>query len=86
MSCVNFTKMGAKFEFEKFNGSNFTLWKMKIRAILMKDNCLAAIGEKPTYYTDDGEWNKIDGNTISNLYLALADGVLSGVAEKKTAM
>ena len=77
--------MGAKFEFEKFNGSNFTLWKMKIRAILMKDNCLAAIGERPTEITNDGEWNKIDGNAVANLHLALADGVLSSVAEKKTA-
>ena len=76
MSIVDFTKMGVISH----------CGKMKIRTILMKDNCLAAIGEKPTYYTDDGEWNKIDGNTISNLYLALADGVLSGVAEKKTAM
>ncbi|TXG66950.1 hypothetical protein EZV62_008225 [Acer yangbiense] len=59
---------------------------MKIRTILMKDNCLAANGERPIDCTDDGEWNKMDGNTIANLYLALADGVLSGVAEKKTAI
>ncbi|TXG66986.1 hypothetical protein EZV62_008261 [Acer yangbiense] len=50
---------------------------IKIRAILMKDNCLAAIGERPIDYTDNGEWNKMDGNTIANLHLALADGVLS---------
>jgi len=35
--------MAAKFEIEKFNGRNFSLWKLKIRAILKKDNCLDAI-------------------------------------------
>ncbi|KAH9779098.1 Integrase catalytic domain-containing protein [Citrus sinensis] len=34
--------------------------------------------------TDD-MWNEIDGNAISDLHLALADGVLSNVAEKNTA-
>ncbi|KAH9701426.1 hypothetical protein KPL71_024990 [Citrus sinensis] len=34
--------------------------------------------------TDD-KWNEIDGNAISDLHLALADGVLSSVAEKNTA-
>ena len=34
-----------KFEIEKFNGNNFGLWKMKMNAILRKENCLEAIGE-----------------------------------------
>ena len=45
--------MAAKFDIEKFNGSNFALWKLKMRAILRKDNCLAAIGDKPADMTDD---------------------------------
>lgn len=77
--------MAGKFEIEKFNGSNFTLWKMKMQAILRKDNCLAAIGDRPKEITDDGKWNDMDGNAIANLHLALADGVLSSIAEKKTA-
>ena len=47
--------MAAKFDIEKFNGSNFSLWKMKIKAILRKDNCLAAIGESPDEITDDSK-------------------------------
>ena len=74
--------MAAKYEIEKFNGNNFSLWKMKIKVVFRKNNCLAAIGEKPTEITDD-KWNKIDGNVISDLYLALAGGILSSVAEKK---
>ena len=33
--------------------------------------------------TDD-KWNEIDDNAISDLHLALANGVLSCMAEKKT--
>lgn len=71
-----------KFDVEKFNGTNFSLWKMKIRAILRKDNCLTAIEGRPTDLTDDNKWNDIDSNAVADLHLALADQVLSSVAEK----
>ncbi|CAN6886732.1 unnamed protein product, partial [Brassica oleracea] len=77
--------MAAKFEIEKFNGSNFALWKLKMKAILRKDGCLAAISARPATYTDDDKWNEMDGNAMANLHLALADGVLSSIEEKKTA-
>ncbi|KAH9687275.1 hypothetical protein KPL70_014703 [Citrus sinensis] len=76
--------MAAKYEIEKFNGNNFSLWKMKMKAVLRKNNCLVAIGERPMEITND-KWNEVDGNAISDLHLALADGVLSSVAEKNTA-
>jgi len=72
--------MAAKFEIEKFNGSNFALWKLKMKAILRKDGCLAAISARPATYTDDDKWNEMDGNAMANLHLALADGVLSSIA------
>jgi hypothetical protein len=76
--------MVAKYEIERFNGSNFSLWKMRIKAILRKDNCLAAIGDRLAEITDNAKWNEMDGNAIANIHLALADEVLSSVAEKKT--
>lgn len=77
--------MTRKFEIEKVNGSNFILWKMKMQVLLQKDNYLAAIRERPQEILDDGKWNEMDGNAIVNLHLALADGVLSSITEKKTA-
>jgi hypothetical protein len=77
--------MTAKYEIERFNGSNFSLWKMRIKAILRKDNCLAAIGDRLAEITDNAKWNEMDGNAIANIHLALADIVLSSVVEKKTA-
>ncbi|GJX66453.1 hypothetical protein Tco_0300796 [Tanacetum coccineum] len=62
----------------------FSLWKLKMKAILKKDKCLAAIGERPAEVTDDSKWDEMDGNAIANLHLTLADGVLSSIEEKKT--
>jgi hypothetical protein len=50
-----------------------------------KDNCLFAIGDRPTEITDNVKWNEMDDNAIAYIHLALADEVLSSVAEKKTA-
>ena len=38
--------MAMKFEVEKFNGSNFRLWKMKMKVILRKENYLETIEER----------------------------------------
>ncbi|XP_019168928.1 PREDICTED: protein DOWNY MILDEW RESISTANCE 6-like [Ipomoea nil] len=77
--------MAAKYEIEKFKGNNFSLWKIRMKAILRKDNCVAAIEERPADFTDDAKWTEMDSNAIANLHLALADEVLSSVAEKGTA-
>nr|GEV45567.1 Gag-Pol polyprotein [Tanacetum cinerariifolium] len=50
-----------------------------------KDKCLATIGESPAEVMDDSKWDEMDGNAIANLHLALADGVLSSIEEKKIA-
>jgi len=54
-----------------------------MKAILRKDNCLEAIEEKHNDITDK-KWKEIDNNAIANLHLALADAVLSSIAEKTT--
>ncbi|KAE8703963.1 hypothetical protein F3Y22_tig00110462pilonHSYRG00425 [Hibiscus syriacus] len=56
-----------------------------MKAILRKDGCLAAISERPVNFTDDNKWIEMDGNTMANFHLALADEVLSSIEEKKTA-
>ena len=84
MCAVFINKITANYEIEKFNGNKFSLWKMKMKDVLRKNNCLAVIGEMSMEITND-KWNKIDGNAISDLHLALADEVLFSVAEKNTA-
>ena len=71
--------MVVKFEIEKFNGSNFRLWKMKMKGILRKENCLEAIGEIPEN-VEDKKWEQMDGDVIVSIYLAIAYNILSSIS------
>ena len=46
--------MVAKYKIEK--RTKFLLWKIKMKAILRKNNYFAAIRERPTEITDDAKW------------------------------
>ena len=61
-------KMATKSEIKEFNMNNFSLWKIKMQAILRKNNYLEAIEEIPAGIIDD-KWNGMDGNAIADLYL-----------------
>ncbi|KAH1130821.1 hypothetical protein J1N35_002199 [Gossypium stocksii] len=76
--------MTTQFEIERFNRSNFSLWKLKIKDISRKDNCLVATSDRLINFTDDNKWSKMDGNDITYLHLTLADDVLSSIEEMKT--
>jgi len=76
--------MAAKYEIERFNGSNFSLWKIRIKTILRKDNCLAAIGDRPAKITNNAKWNEMDGNAIANIHLALDDEVIKCGGEENS--
>ncbi|KAE8691385.1 Oligouridylate binding protein 1B isoform 1 [Hibiscus syriacus] len=69
--------METKFDIEKFNGRNFSLWKLKMKASMRKDGCLAAISERPVDFTDDNKWIEMDGNAMTNFHLALVDELTS---------
>ncbi|GKD36935.1 hypothetical protein Tco_1257142 [Tanacetum coccineum] len=77
--------MATEIEIEKFNGSHFSLWKLKMKVILRKDKCLAAIGERPFEVTNDSKWDEIDENAIINPHLSLAGGVLLSIKDNKSA-
>ena len=77
---VKVKQMTVKFEIEKFNGSNFRLWKMKMKANLRKKSCLEAIGERPKN-VEDKKWEQMDGDTITSLHLAVVDNILSNILE-----
>ena len=69
--------MVAKYKIEKYDENNFSLWKIKMIVVFRKNNYLATIGEMSTEITEDDKWNKMDGNVIANLHLALGERVLS---------
>lgn len=80
--------MGTKFEVEKFTGENdFGLWKMKMKAMLVKEGLdIALDGEEklPTDMKDDEKKNLLK-KAYSSLILGLGDRVLREVSKETTA-
>lgn len=76
--------MVVKYDIEKFNGNNLSLWKLKMKAILRKDNCITAMKDRLEGISNE-KWKKIYYNVIANLYLVMDDPVLSSVVENTTA-
>ena len=77
-----------KFEIEKFNGSNdFTLWKVKMQALLVQQGCAAALeGEGNLPATMEAAVKAdILSRAHSTILLSLADEVLREVIGKTTA-
>ncbi|RVW85315.1 Retrovirus-related Pol polyprotein from transposon TNT 1-94 [Vitis vinifera] len=78
-----------KFEVEKFNGSNdFTLWKLKMKALLVQQKCAQAIEEEeklPVGLTA-AEKEEVVSRAHSAILLSLADEVLREVADETTAV
>jgi hypothetical protein len=76
-----------KFEVEKFNGkSNFELWKLKMRDLLVQQGLQKALGDKskkPTVVTE-WEWEDLDAKALSTIRLCLADDVLFNIVGEDT--
>eukprot|EP00253_Pinus_taeda_P025644 PITA_25644 len=70
-----------KIEIEKFNGSSFKLWKLKMEDLLVdKDQWITVYpGTKPTGVSDE-EWKKLDWKVKSTIRLCVSDSVLLNVS------
>ncbi|GJW92213.1 transposable element [Tanacetum coccineum] len=71
---------------EKFNGkSNFSLWRVKVRALLKQQGIWAPLaGPKPADMSD-AKFNSLDEKAHSTILLSLSDEVLYEVADEETA-
>ncbi|XP_059066589.1 receptor like protein 26-like [Cryptomeria japonica] len=73
-------------EVHKFDGSNFSLWKLMIQALLVKDGCdraLKGVASKPTNMSML-DWNTMDSMARETIQLYLENSVLFNVAEDKS--
>jgi hypothetical protein len=77
----------SKFEVEKFSGkSNFELWKLKMRDLLVQQGlqkALANKSKKPTTMTNE-ECEDLDAKALSTIRLCLADDVLFNIVGEDT--
>jgi hypothetical protein len=74
-----------KFEIEKFNGSNFELWKLKMEDLLVDhDLWRLVIGSKPTGMKQE-DWDLANRKSNGIIRLYLENSVLLNVHEEKIA-
>ncbi|KAM2825409.1 hypothetical protein COP1_035211 [Malus domestica] len=66
------TVQNAKFEVEKFDGTNnFGMWQCEVKDVLAQQDLLAALGEKPEAMSKS-EWEKLNLWACSSIRLCLA--------------
>ncbi|GKE26973.1 retrovirus-related pol polyprotein from transposon TNT 1-94, partial [Tanacetum coccineum] len=71
---------------EKFNGkSNFSLWRIKVRALLKQQGIWAPLAGPKLADMTDAKYNSQDEKAHSTILLSLSDEVLYEVADEKTA-
>lgn len=79
----------AKFDVEKFTGKNdFSLWRIKMKALLVQQGLSQAIKTKSDQMTDEQsvKWQENQEKAHSAIVLCLADSVLREVSHAETAL
>ena len=75
-----------KFRVKKFNGQNFSLWKMQMEDYLYQKDLYLPLGGKskmPTCMTDK-EWNLLDRKALGTIRLCLAASVTFNTSKETT--
>ena len=75
-----------KFRVEKFNGQNFSLWKMQMEDYLYQKDLYLPLGGKikmPTGMKDE-EWNLLDRKALGTIRLCLAASVAFNISKETT--
>eukprot|EP00253_Pinus_taeda_P009617 PITA_09617 len=75
-----------KFRVEKFNGQNFSLWKMQMEDYLYQKDLYLQLGRKEKTPTDmeDEEWNLLDRKALRTIRLCLAASVTFNISKETT--
>jgi len=75
-----------KFRVEKFNGQNFSLWKMQMEDYLYQKDLYLPLGGKTKMPTGmkDKEWNLLDRKALGTIRLCLAVSVAFNISKETT--
>ena len=73
-----------KFRIEKFNGQNFSLWKMQMEDYLYQKDLYLPLGGKTKMSTGmtDVEWNLLDRKALGTIRLCLATSVAFNISKE----
>ncbi|VFQ91176.1 unnamed protein product [Cuscuta campestris] len=73
-----------KFRIEKFDGTNFSWWKMQIEDLLVQKDLDVVLGDKPEKMSD-ADWAGLDRKAMSVIRLSLTKNVAFNILKEKTA-
>ena len=75
----------SKYDIEKFDGSkSFTLWQLRMKAILISNGLGKAITGRDTQITD-AEWETLDQRALATIHLCLSNSTLQEIVSVTTA-
>ncbi|VFQ79216.1 unnamed protein product [Cuscuta campestris] len=73
-----------KFRIEKFDGTDFSWWKMQIEDLLVQKDLDVVLGDKPEKMSD-ADWAGLDRKAMSVIRLSLTKNVAFNILKEKTA-
>ena len=73
-----------KFRIEKFNGTDFSWWRMQIVDLLVQKDLDVVLGEKPETMSD-AQWSGFDRKAMSMIRLSLTKNVAFNILKETTA-
>ncbi|VFQ79110.1 unnamed protein product [Cuscuta campestris] len=73
-----------KFRIEKFDGTDFSWWKMQIEDLLVQKDLDVVLGDKPEKMSD-ADWAVLDRKAMSVIRLSLTKNVAFNILKEKTA-
>ncbi|VFQ90050.1 unnamed protein product, partial [Cuscuta campestris] len=73
-----------KFRIEKFDGTDFSWWKMQIEDLLVQKDLDVVLGDKPEKMSD-ANWAGLDRKAMSVIRLSLTKNVAFNILKEKTA-
>lgn len=74
-----------RIDIEKFNGTNFDLWKLKAKDMLVDQDLWIIVSSNKPPSVKQEDWDLADRKTRGLIRLSLADSILLNVHEEKTA-
>ncbi|VFQ95516.1 unnamed protein product [Cuscuta campestris] len=72
-----------KFQIEKFDGTDFSWWKMQIEDLLVQKDLDVVLGDKPEKMSD-ADWAGLDRKAMSVIRLSLTKNVAFNILKEKT--
>ncbi|VFQ93322.1 unnamed protein product [Cuscuta campestris] len=73
-----------KFRIEKFDGTDFSWWRMQIEDLLVQKDLDVVLGDKPEKMSD-ADWAGLDRKAMSVIRLSLTKNVAFNILKEKTA-